>query len=386
MTTTAVSTGLTVDVITDSDHFRALEHQWRALYDAAPLATPFQTWEWLYTWWEVYGTPDTLRLVTARDGDRLAGLLPLMITAAGRLEFVGTGLSDHLDALVDPTRSTEVVDAWATGLYRSPGLKLLDLHEVRPEAAIWQLYVRWPGRTRHYRQSRCAEFDVEPLDDMLAKWTKNTRTSARVAMNRMSKNGYRLHWATPDEIGDMAEVLVADHQRMWEGRGITPAHAEPRFARFVRTVCERMAGRDQVALARLEPPDDADDPMRVTALMFVGRQYVGGWLSAENETARRRLSIALVESLFGIEEANRRDLDVVSQLRGLEEGKLRMHDRIKANHRLLLAGHGAGATAAWLGQVTSVAAVAGLKHWEQHSETGQRVTGRLRAARQQLRP
>ena len=385
MTTTAQSTGLTVDVITDSDRFRALEHEWRTLYDAAPLATPFQTWEWLYSWWEVYGVPERLRLVTVHDGDQLTGVLPLTVTGAGRLAFIGTGLSDHLDALVDPARATEVVNAWVTGLYRSPGLRLLDLHEVRPEAAVWQLYHRWPGRTRHYRQSTCTEFDVAPLDDLLAKWSKSTRTAARVTRNRMSKNGYRLHWSAPDEIGVMATELVADHLRTWEGRAITPAHAEPRFVQFVRTVCERLARRDQAALIRLEPPDGAEDPMQLTALMLVGHEYVGGWLSADNETARRRLSIALAESLFGIEAANRLGIGVVSLLRGLEEGKLKVHERVKPNHRLLLAGGGAAATATWLGQVAPIATIARLKDWERHSATGQRVTHRLRAVRQRLR-
>jgi CelD/BcsL family acetyltransferase involved in cellulose biosynthesis len=153
MTTTATSTGLTVDVITDVEGFRALEHDWRALYEASREATPFQTWDWLYTWWEVYGAPDTLRLVTVRDGDRLAGVLPLMVAGRGRLQFIGTGLSDHLDAVVDTARATDVIDAWASGLYRSPGLRLVDLQEVRPEAAVWQLSARWPGPTRRYQQS-----------------------------------------------------------------------------------------------------------------------------------------------------------------------------------------------------------------------------------------
>jgi hypothetical protein len=385
MTTTAASTELTVDVIRDGDAFRALDDGWHTLYDASPGATPFQTWEWLYTWWEIYGTPGGLRLVIARRDDRLVGALPLMVTGPGRLQFVGTGLSDHLDALVDPALTDEVVDAWVGLLTRSRGLRLLDLHEVRPEAAVWRLYACWPGRTGHYRQSTCTELDVAPLEDMLARWSKNTRRAARVALNRMSKGGYHLHWAGPDDIGDLAEQLVERHRETWQGLDITPAHAEPRFVPFVRTVCERMAPHGGVGLVRLDPPDDADNPMQVSALMLVGRQYVGGWLSADNDEARRRLSIAIAETLLGIDLANRRGVAVLSLLRGLEEGKLRTYERVKPNHRLLLAGRGARGNAAWLAQAALATTAARLKHWEQHSETGKRVTGKMRSVRDRFR-
>jgi hypothetical protein len=220
---------------------------------------------------------------------------------------------------------------------------------------------------------------------VIARWSQNTRRSARVALNRTTKGGYRWHWATPDEIGDMADDLVTEHQQMWEGRGITPAHAEPRFVRFVRTVCERMARSDAAALVRIEAPDGADAPMRLCALMFIGHEYVGGWLSAYNDVAHRRLAIAVLESLLAVDVANRKRLGTMSMLRGLEAGKVPLHDRVKPNHRVLLAGSGAGAIVTWLRQLAPVAAVARLKEWEQHSETGQRVTGRLRGVRERFR-
>jgi len=384
--TTTVTTGIVVDVIADTDGFRALEHQWRDLYEASPAATPFQTWEWLFTWWEVYGTRGALRLITARHDGQLVGVLPLMATRPGHLQFLGTGLSDHLDALVDAAHTEDVLTAWIDHLYRRRRVHLIDLHEVRPAAVVWQFYGRWPGHSGHYQQSSCAEFDVAPLDDLLATWTTNTRRAARTAINRTTKGGYTEHWATADEIGDMAEELVLAHQKMWEGRGgITPAHAEPRFVRFVRTVSERMAQHDEIALVRVEPPEDADDPMHLSELLVLGRQYIGGWLSANNETARRRMSIAVLENVHGVQLANRHGVGVMSMLRGLESGKLRMHGRTKVNHRLLLAGQSPRALASWLLRAAPVATIAQLKQWEHQSENAQRLIALLRSSRNRMR-
>lgn len=381
--TTTMTSGLAIDVIHDTDGFRELEHEWRDLYDASPAATPFQTWEWLFTWWEVYGTRGALRLITARHDGRLVGVLPLMATKPGHLQFIGTGLSDHLDVLIDTAHTEDVLSGWIVRL-RGSRLRLLDLQEVRPEATVWELHDRWPARRGHHPQSECAEFDIAPLEDMLASWSRNARKNARLAMNRVAKAGYTEHWATPDDVGDMAETLVREHQQMWAGRGISPSHAEARFVVFIRVACERMARHGQVGLVRLDAPEGADDPMTLHNLMFIGRAYVGGYLSAYNDTARRRMTVAMFENIQGIELANRLGIGVMSMLRGMEDGKTRAYDRNKVNHRLLLAGQGARATGVWLRRTIPVSGTAWLKNWEKQSEKGAAVTAFLRSIRDRI--
>ena len=78
--------------------------EWDDLYRNSPRATPFQSWAWLYSWWEFYGESYELRLVTVRDDNNLlVGLVPLMLgrkMGFGRLLWIGTALSDHVDMLV----------------------------------------------------------------------------------------------------------------------------------------------------------------------------------------------------------------------------------------------------------------------------------------------
>src|SRR3712207_5490775 len=65
-------------VLKDSEAFRALEEEWEDLYDDSALSTPFQSWAWLYSWWEAFGEDYELRLITVRDGTLLVGIIPLM--------------------------------------------------------------------------------------------------------------------------------------------------------------------------------------------------------------------------------------------------------------------------------------------------------------------
>ena len=42
-------------VLEHTRDFLALEKEWEDLYQNSPLVTPFQSWAWLYSWWELYG-------------------------------------------------------------------------------------------------------------------------------------------------------------------------------------------------------------------------------------------------------------------------------------------------------------------------------------------
>src|SRR5215212_1197948 len=88
------SSALNTVVLTETSRFAALEEDWEDLYQNSPLATPYQSWAWLYSWWESYGEDYELRLITVRDGDLLVGLVPLMLQRRWgffeRLLFIGT--------------------------------------------------------------------------------------------------------------------------------------------------------------------------------------------------------------------------------------------------------------------------------------------------------
>lgn len=382
--TTTVSTDITVDLVTTTGGFRALEADWRRLYEASPTATPFQTWDWLFTWWEVYGERGALRLFTAWSQDRLVGVLPLMADRRRRWCFVGAGLSDHLDALVLPEAADEVVAAWIDRLARSP-VDLLALDDVRPSAAVWRLYGRWPGRASDHHRIFCAELDAGPWDEVIAGWSRNARKAAKQTANRVGRHGYEQVPVPPDQAGDAAEELVALHRGAWADRPITPAHADPRFTTFVRSVCERMVPHGTVALLRLEPPDGEADPMRYVNMLMVGRDYVGGWLGGENDRARDRLTIAFLDMRDALAIAHDRGIPVVSMLRGLEPAKVRMQQRALSNRRLLLAADRPLGTLAWARHSAPDAVRAWLKRWERDSDAGRRVAAALRWLRDRSR-
>src|SRR5919112_1232136 len=132
-----------VAVLKDNQDFAALDEEWTDLYDSSPLATPFQSWAWLYSWWEFYREGYELRLVTIRDDGLLVGIAPLMLErrrGPSRLLFIGTGLTDYLDILVRQGWEARVSKVGVQALRQMDAWQVADLQQLRPEAAAWSLF------------------------------------------------------------------------------------------------------------------------------------------------------------------------------------------------------------------------------------------------------
>ena len=158
----------------------ALQPEWDALWRRAG-SPPFQSTAWLLPWWSGFGTGQP-RIATLRSGGVLTGLLPLYLLDEGaerKLLPIGVGLTDYIDALVDPaappgaatallqTSLTRAVEDSATSCTLPdlpPGAVLLDAgvppgwREVAlPETPCPVLRLTDPipaGQLRNLRQSR----------------------------------------------------------------------------------------------------------------------------------------------------------------------------------------------------------------------------------------
>jgi CelD/BcsL family acetyltransferase involved in cellulose biosynthesis len=140
-----------VAVLDQLQDFATLEEEWEDLYRNAAFATPFQSWAWLYSWWEFYVEGYDLRLVTIRCDGLLVGLMPLMLQRRrgfGRLLFIGTGLQDHQDILVREGWERQVFAAGVRVLRKIDGWHVADLQQLRPEAVAWSIFESWDGPER----------------------------------------------------------------------------------------------------------------------------------------------------------------------------------------------------------------------------------------------
>lgn len=317
--------------------FAALEEDWEDLYRDSLAATPFQSWAWLYSWWEFYGKGYELRLITVRDNENLlVGVIPLMLDrkgSFGRLLFVGTGLSDYLDMLARPGWENEVGDAavWAIG--RLGSWQVADLQQLRPDAVAWGIHRRWDGPRTYVWQDGCPVIDVRPWDDLLATLSRNLRSTVRRALRRAESEGVHPRVANMSEAEQAARRLVALHREAWQGRDLSPEHVTQRFESCMVSAARRMIAQGCGGISEFWQEEEV-----ILSYFWVSRpDFVGTYILGASQKALRRYqwsSLYIWDAVSNI--ARRQNSRHVDLLRGLEPYKLRWSTRVVSTRRLIL--------------------------------------------------
>lgn len=322
-------------IIADSEGLRELEEEWRDLYHDAPLATPYQSWAWLYSWWEHYGEGYELRLVTIRVDDLLVGVLPLMLErGTGRLLFLGSGITNHLDVVARNGWEEEVGRAGAEALRGMRSWRVADLWQLRPEAAAWYLYRSWDKHRLAVWQGSCQMLDLEAgWEELLSSLSQKFRSNVRRALRRAEQDGGHWEPAPPELAEEAARTLVALHRESWEGREIGPEHLTQRFEAHLRTAARRMSAQGLGTVSELR----RDGEVIASHLVIFGKDFVEGYLAGATKEASRRYSIdaLCVRDLVSASEAL--DVPRASIGRGEESYKLRWRPKITPSRRVILA-------------------------------------------------
>src|SRR5579871_2023067 len=102
-----------------------LAAEWAPLIDAAHPGAPFRSFPWVSFWWQFASTSLTRHVLVAREGARVAGILPLYgeptLLGGLRLRLMGDGMvgSDYQGALAQPSDAVRVAHAFYAHLRRA---------------------------------------------------------------------------------------------------------------------------------------------------------------------------------------------------------------------------------------------------------------------------
>ena len=131
-----------LDIIDRVEQFTDLHDDWQDLLAHCVPDNPFQSHQWLLTWWQVFGSGE-LHVITCRDmvSGELLGVLPLYRTTVAvilrvsvlRLLGSGPGSADFLGCLARQGRESEVFRACLDSLLQDS--KRWDLIELQDMAA-----------------------------------------------------------------------------------------------------------------------------------------------------------------------------------------------------------------------------------------------------------
>jgi CelD/BcsL family acetyltransferase involved in cellulose biosynthesis len=316
---------LEVTVIRDPQAFAALEEEWDDLYHNCPRATPYQSWAWLYSWWEYYGEGYELRLITVRSGDGLlVGIIPLMLERRwgfGKLLFIGAGLAsaDYLDVLVRSDWEAEAREAGVQALRRMDGWHVAELHQICPTATIWDFLKGWNGPRIDLQQRPLWVIEVKPWEELLASLSRNNRKAARRTVQRAEKDDVRCVLAGVENVERAARRLVALHREMRRGRNIVPERLTARFESYILAAARRMTERGLGGISEFW----RDGEVVVSSFFVFDNDLTVTYMAGVNQEAMRRYQWSTLNIWDALNIARSRDCSYVSLLPGSEDYKQR---------------------------------------------------------------
>lgn len=335
---------LKVTEVTSGRELEELRPEWDALWRRCPDATPFQSPDWIVSWWNHLGEGELLALILHHRG-RLVGIAPLFIntnsvTTAERdssvrpVLMLGTGVTDHLDILVEPEFAEPAVGAVLAHLGDNAARwDVLDLHQLRPGAALLRAALPPGWSERNEPQESCPVLplparyrDLPAVGAGLAKRALYYRRRAE----RLAP--LRFHAAGPDDVEPMLHELFRLHGDRWAARGQPGIFALDAVRRFHLSAATGLAARGALRLYALRLGNE-------TAAVYYGflhqrRAYV---YIAGFDPRFARLTLGTVLLAHAIEEAIREGAAEFDFLRGREAYKYRWGARDCWSRRRVLA-------------------------------------------------
>lgn len=260
-----------VTEVTTSAGFAALRPTWDRLFAAAETASPFNTWLWARTWWDVFGQGKQLRLFVVWDNEQAIAIAPfytltyrlgpLRLRALLPLGY-GNDLTERMEVLVAHGRRGDAINGLAA-------------HLVRRRHGLWDMLI-WsgvaqqdlpPSLRRFVRVAQQMPCEVRPVPGTWPAFmhglSKSMRDNIAYYPRLLARHGHQpqTHVITcPQDLGPALAEFLRLHQARahlsatvpHDDRFALPAHRE-----FLMRIAPPLAAQGMLRLALLRVGNDA---------------------------------------------------------------------------------------------------------------------------------
>ena len=330
---------LDIVILTGGEAFDEIQSEWNELHLASE-ATVFQSHAWLRTWWRHFGEDFPFRelhVVLVRQNGKLVGSAPFFIEAkristlasTKELRFIGEGLTDYNDLLLEPgsaRASLEAVADHIASLWKKiDAIHLPEIPDGSPTA------VRLPGNLRdagvNVSTEQCDKCPRLELRDTWAATLAALHGDKKRQLQKKCRQLSESHTVVFETIADPSDLeqamadFIGMHQRRMEESGKTGVFSNPRNEAFIRDLSADFLNRGWLFLSFLRI-----NGRRVAATFsYLFKDRVLFHMAGLGDAGdARKHSPGIVLHAFCMQEAIRRCAVTYDFLRGTEEYKYRL--------------------------------------------------------------
>lgn len=216
---------LQLEEISATARLEALLPEWEALWRRCLDATPFQSPHWLLPWWRHLGE-GALWVFAWRDERRLRALVPLHLVTGPdgvrRVLLLGTGVTDILDAIIEPGFEGAVVKSLFGRLGQERARwDACDFHQLRPASPLLNISAT-PLGDETSEQEPCPTVELPPRpEELMATLPSLMRKKLRYYERRAHAAGeIRFDPARRETLQELLGAFLDLHTARWEAVGL----------------------------------------------------------------------------------------------------------------------------------------------------------------------
>ncbi|MCA9734708.1 MAG: GNAT family N-acetyltransferase [Deferribacteres bacterium] len=251
-----------IKLIQNVDDWKSQQDIWNDVFESNSNHTPFQSFEWLSSWWEYLGDGKLYIVRIDKSDGEVVGFAPFFIRKKyfgfplRHLALIGVKRTDYLDFVVREGQE----DFFFKQLFhflseKSKAFSFIELKDVPDTSKNMSYLIKYIGEYFPIYALESSRICVTlPLptewEDFLSGLGKRTRKDVGYDRRYIAKrHETRLEeFINGKDISDAYDDLVHIYNERWiDEKGATRYNEGP-FAQFERTVCKKLAARGDYRL------------------------------------------------------------------------------------------------------------------------------------------
>jgi len=334
---------MSIRLIKSQEEFSTLRPAWDELFQSNPNHTPYQSWEWNFTWWKHFGAPERLRLFVAEEDGKLIGIAPFFLRKRfygwplPHLGFIGQKRTDYLDFVVRAGSEANFFQQLFKYLQEHKSeWKFIELKDVPDTSTNLPFFYQEVGKIFPVlgweAQRLCVTVPLtNDWESFLNTLGKRTRKDVGYDRRFFEKNvaaEFKIFTNSSAVFDGLKDLITVYRTRWQEEKGAT-RFEEDAVAKFEREICGLFSHAGWYRLY----------------LLYANKEPVAGLLgyvrnnkyfadSYAHSPAYHKYSVGNVLLGMAIEDCIKNQWTELDLTRGDESYKLRWNGRTKRNYHL----------------------------------------------------
>ena len=309
-----------IKVIQKEGAFSSMKKEWNQLLEKSKSKSIYLTWEWLFTWWQVYGENRELFIVCILKDDELISILPLIKRNIKELgvfkqvviEFLGTGedekdevCSNLMEPIAHPDFESEINSVllsfladgkshnWDQLIFRCVRRNSLFMREINSDLISDKFFIKEVMTKKNGITNLNEGWDC--FFSSLGQRTRKKIRRERRFLESQKDFSYRF-LEDESELEGMLEAFIALSLKRWNGGG---ACASDKFIKFTKLVCFEYFKKGMLKLSLME----VDGKVIAGNLDYCFKDTIYGYQTTYDPEFNPKIGVGMQGMLYCIENA-----------------------------------------------------------------------------------